>query len=93
MEAEKQERQAMLDESKTYTGREICRWAAHECLYHTLALGLIKQGVPLSRAGYLSMVGIPLMTPVAAVELLLAGLPVIGFQGMVPSGHNGRPRG
>jgi len=93
MERDNEERQVMLAESGPYTGREICRWAAHECLYFSLATGLIKQGIPLSRAGYLSMVGIPLMTPIAAVELLLDGVPVIGFQGVIPTGHNGRPRG
>jgi len=57
MEAEKQERQAMLDESKTYTGREICRWAAHECLYHTLALGLDGSDGRPTIAGWISLDG------------------------------------
>jgi len=80
MEADREGREQMLADDWQWESREFTVWAWLESTYHHLAMILIKQGVPLSRDGFLSAVGVPLFTPKGIAQLVHLGVDVVGFQ-------------
>ena len=74
-----EEGQAMRAEDVKLDFREFTRCALLLGWYEPMAAGLLKQGVPLSRAGFIASVGMPIMTPDDLARMVVQGFPAKGF--------------
>ena len=72
----------MLMEDKKLNFAQFTVCVCLESWYPVVARAALKARIPLSRAGFLACVGMPMMTPGAAAELVANGLQVNGFSVM-----------
>lgn len=77
-----QEYREMLMEDKRLDFSQFTVCVCLERWYPIVASAALKARIPLSRAGFLACVGMPIMTPGAAAELVANGLQVNGFSVM-----------
>lgn len=83
MGEEKKERVEMLADSISPIWQTQLGGATLEQIYEATRAGLAKQGVLISRAGFLSVAGVAMITPRGMVALAKLGVEVVGFQPMV----------
>lgn len=80
LQQDARERIEMLLEDAKLNFQQFTIAVALERWYVPCAQAMLAQGIPLSKGGFCMAIGMPMMTPVAAAELLANGLQVNGFQ-------------
>ncbi len=93
MSEEKKERQAMLEDSLSPMWQTKFGDVTLEQVFEVTQAMLAKQGILISRAGFLKLSGIALITPRGMVTLAKLGVEIVGFQAIATNPVERRPKG